>query len=178
MAAGAAALLLAIALISDVKTMKIPNWLTLGGAVGGVAWRLLQEGWLGGLAALGAGIGCMAILFVLYAWKGIGAGDVKLFGALGAWLGFVETMRGFVYSVWVAGLFALLFMLFGREKGRQLSGRMLTWLVTLKLSGAGQLLQRMKMHVHDPGTAKTRFPFMLAVVPGMMVELTGGGGWY
>jgi len=82
--AAAAAL---IAAIWDVRTQRIPNILTLPLLVGGLAW----SGWTGGAAGLTdalAGAGLLALpCFVLFVFAGGGAGDVKLLGALGSWLG-------------------------------------------------------------------------------------------
>jgi prepilin peptidase CpaA len=87
-----ATLAAAIAAAWDLKTGRIPNWLTLGGVALGVGGHLAQ-GLLGsdGRAALhGALLSVAGALFcsiaplVLY-WKGgMGGGDLKLFAALGA----------------------------------------------------------------------------------------------
>jgi len=179
---GAAALLLGAALILDVKTMRIPNWLTLGGSLGGVVWRLLQDGWPEGLKALAACAGSMAGLLGRYAWKGIGAGDVKLFGALGAWLGFAEAMRGFVYSVWIAGGIAAALMLARGRRGRP-AGSLRGFLADLRLFGIGAFFRRMIPPAAEREPSRpaqspryTRFPFMLAVFPGMIAEMAWGRG--
>ena len=76
--------------VTDWKTGKIPNWLTLPAMLGGlvfwvVAGRLDGSGAATGLArsalALAVGLVPMAILFAV---GGIGGGDVKLMGAIGA----------------------------------------------------------------------------------------------
>lgn len=76
-----------IAMVSDVRTRRLPNWLTVPAFVGGLVFHLVTGG-LGGLgtAALGFAVGFSALL-VLWLIGGGGGGDVKLMGALGAWLG-------------------------------------------------------------------------------------------
>lgn len=78
---------LAAAVIIDVKSHRIPNVLLfpalafslmLNAAVGGV------DGLLGSLAGLVLGI---AMLLPLYVMGGMGAGDVKLLGVVGSFLG-------------------------------------------------------------------------------------------
>ena len=83
----AASGLAAVACLADLGWRRIPNVVTVGGAAlalvaaaatGGVsAFGLAAAGWLVGL-----------LLFLpLFALGGLGAGDVKLLAALGAWLG-------------------------------------------------------------------------------------------
>ena len=86
-----AAAVTAIAAFTDLRTGRIPNWLTGGAAAGGVALQtfpLLLAGDFRrvplalGIALLGV-IVCSVIPLLLF-WKGgIGGGDVKLFAALG-----------------------------------------------------------------------------------------------
>jgi prepilin peptidase CpaA len=90
-----------IALATDLRTRRIPNWLTAGGALVGLAANiLLQSAWAGPssplsggvFAVLGAVLG-FGLLFPFYLIRvkglghAIGAGDVKLIGALGAIVG-------------------------------------------------------------------------------------------
>lgn len=82
----------AIAAISDVKSGRIPNWLTLGAIVLGVVghficgWSTdgLRTGLYQAAFSLGGLAFCALAPFVMY-WKGaMGGGDLKLFAAIGA----------------------------------------------------------------------------------------------
>lgn len=76
-----------IASFTDLRTMRIPNWLTLPLLAAGMAYGGTKAGWSGlGNAALGCAI-AGAIFVAAYAIAGGGAGDAKLMMALGAWLG-------------------------------------------------------------------------------------------
>ena len=82
-----------ICLILDVRTGKIPNWLTVpalavGLLVHPIIGATVGDGWLAGLkfSALGFATG-FALLLVLWFVGGSGGGDVKMMSALGAWLG-------------------------------------------------------------------------------------------
>ena len=87
-----------VAALWDLKTRKLPNWLTVSGFVGALAYHLLTSGWNGLLFSLGGFATGFSILLVLWLIGGGGAGDVKLMGALGAWLGAMVTLYVFILS--------------------------------------------------------------------------------
>src|SRR5262245_40960203 len=76
-----------IACTFDLRTRRIPRVLTIGGAIAGVAFHVMTGGWMAGAASLAGWTVGIAILLVPFALGGLGGGDVKLLGALGAWLG-------------------------------------------------------------------------------------------
>src|SRR6187402_2302320 len=75
------------ACMTDLRTRRVPNALTLGAALAAVAFHAATSAGSGLLfAVLGWGVGLLMFL-PLFALRGIGGGDVKLLAALGAWLG-------------------------------------------------------------------------------------------
>ena len=103
----------------DLKTRRIPNYLTLGGAVGGLVFQLGYHGLPGlldGLAGLGLGL---ILLLGPYLLGGMGAGDVKASAALGAWLGLRRAFCLFVYMGLCGGVIILVMLLW---QGRLLAG--------------------------------------------------------
>lgn len=82
-----------VAAVSDIRTRKIPNKITvpmcLAGLVYQVAWFQLDGLWTA-LGGFGTGFG---ILFVLWMIGTAGGGDVKLMGALGPWMGAMLTLK-------------------------------------------------------------------------------------
>jgi prepilin peptidase CpaA len=79
--------LLLLAAVIDARTRRLPNWLTLGTILCGVARAACVGGAVGfghALAGLFAGACPSLILFIMGA---LGGGDVKLFAGIGAWLG-------------------------------------------------------------------------------------------
>jgi prepilin peptidase CpaA len=84
-----------VAVVFDVRTRRIPNWLTFGASAAALAYAMFDAGLPGvGIAAAGWIAGA-ALFFPFFALGGMGAGDVKLLAALAAWLGPSE-------SVWLA----------------------------------------------------------------------------
>jgi prepilin peptidase CpaA len=82
----------ALACAIDIRERRIPNWLTFGAAIAGLAYQGLQGGPSGLLTAGGGWMLGAAMFFLPFALGGLGAGDVKLVAALGAWLGPYETV--------------------------------------------------------------------------------------
>lgn len=94
------------AAISDWKTRKLPNWLTVSALAIALLYHTLVGG-LGGLSdsLLGFTVG-FGILLLLWLIGGGGGGDVKLMGALGAWLGVSLILRVFFLSAALIATFA------------------------------------------------------------------------
>ena len=95
----------------DLKTRRIPNYLTLGGALAGLVFQFGYYGFPGlldGLAGLGLGF---ILLLGPYLLGGMGAGDVKASAALGAWLGLERAFFLFVYTGIGGGLLILAILL-------------------------------------------------------------------
>ena len=78
---------LGVATFTDLRSRRIPNWLVLPFLVAG----FVVSGWLHGWHGLGQSLGGAALGLVIYGflfWMGgMGAGDVKLCTAIGAWIG-------------------------------------------------------------------------------------------
>lgn len=76
-----------IALVEDLRRMKIPNWVTFPTMTLALTYHTLTSG-LNGLLFSAGGLALGLGLFILpYALGGMGAGDVKLMAALGAIVG-------------------------------------------------------------------------------------------
>jgi prepilin peptidase CpaA len=98
----AVACIAAVACAIDLRSRRIPNWLTFSAALVGLGYQLAVHG-PGGALSGGAGLLVgIAIFFVPFALGGLGAGDVKLVAALGAWLGPYEIVWLALYTV-IAG---------------------------------------------------------------------------
>jgi prepilin peptidase CpaA len=96
-----------IAAVTDLWKFKVYNALTLPMLASG----LIYHGLSGGSDALGSSLLGMlfgfASLVVVYAQGGMGAGDVKLMAAVGAWLGMPLTFYVFIASALAGGVYVL-----------------------------------------------------------------------
>lgn len=92
---------------SDLRTRRIPNWITVPGAALGFILQACYGGLHGALASLaGAALG-LGIFLVFYMAGGMGAGDVKLFGAVGALTGPQVLILVFVFTGLLGGIAAV-----------------------------------------------------------------------
>ncbi|MCC2684927.1 MAG: prepilin peptidase [Paenibacillaceae bacterium] len=159
-------LLLIAAFVTDVGSMRIPNRLTVCFSLAGILSHVLFEGWQGmrfSMSGLATGFG---LLMLLHIFGATGAGDVKLFAAIGTLAGPVFTLHCLLYSVVYAGAIGLAMALFRREWMRQVA-QFFCRVATIRcLNQNGQLL-RLKNY------AVLRFPFMYAVLPGAISAWAG-----
>jgi len=99
--------LLLLAVIYDVRWRRLPNWLTFGLILSGLARSIILTGAIGAGHALAGMLAGVAIPLLLYAMGALGGGDVKLFAGVGAWLGAGPVLGVFVVQC-VIGLFLVL----------------------------------------------------------------------
>jgi prepilin peptidase CpaA len=95
---------LVVATITDLRSRRIPNWLVLPFLAVGFAASSWTHGWHGLVQSLyGAGLG-LAIYGVLFFMGGMGAGDVKLAAAIGAWIGPNQLFLALVITAMAGGV--------------------------------------------------------------------------
>lgn len=95
-----------VAATTDLWKFKVYNALTFPLLVSGLAYHAYTAGWEGiSDSAFGVLFG-FASLILFYILGGMGAGDVKLLAAIGAWLGMPMTLWVFVVSSILGGLYA------------------------------------------------------------------------
>jgi prepilin peptidase CpaA len=99
--------LVLVAAVYDVRYRRIPNWLTAGGVLAGLAMNTFW-GWPGMRHSLTGFAVAFGIYVVLYALRAMGAGDVKLMAAIGAMVGWQNWFGIFVLSALVGGVMALI----------------------------------------------------------------------
>lgn len=153
--------LLATAVYFDVRYHRIPNALTLGGALAGLVlvvqaeptWRTFA------LSTGGAALGLLLFL-PAYAIGKVGAGDVKLLAMVGVFVGPAGVLWAAVWSVITGGVLAL-FWLLGVWGVRELALRTIGALTLARLPGATP------SSVEESGSPmKSKMPYAAAIAVG------------
>jgi prepilin peptidase CpaA len=102
---------LLVAGVTDLRSSKIPNWLTMSAMAGGLLGHSLINGLSGLLFSVkGLGLG-LAIFLVLYIIGGMGAGDVKLLAAVGSFVGAEGVFSAGMMAMVLGGLYAIVMMM-------------------------------------------------------------------
>ena len=130
-------LLLSVLIISaiiDFRSQKIPNLLTYPVMAIALGYHFVMSGPDGLLFSAGGLAVGIAILILPYLMGGMGAGDVKLMGAVGAILGARGVFVAFLFSAIAGGIYALILLLLNRRYFRGFFARQSTTLKTFMLT--------------------------------------------
>jgi len=157
--------LVSVAVVTDLRSHRIPNWLNLAGAA---AALLLQTALLGASAGawhwftgLAAGLVPFLLLYLLGA---VGAGDAKLMAAIGACVGPAAMPMILLGTLLAGGVLAITVMIARRHARRTLQAMFST-------------LLWMPYTVAPAATARTqttaRLPYAVAIAAGVLLVMTG-----
>ena len=173
-----ACLVTTIAVWFDYRERRIPNKLVFTGMIVGLVIGMVSGG-IKGLAwsALGILAG-IAILFVPFAMGGIGAGDVKLLGAIGAILGARGALFSMLYGAVAGGLISIIILArHGRLKFFMIS--ILAWIAGFMgyvIPGSiGRNLRtfqhtKLLTHTHIPKSGLS-IPYSVAIAIGLVIAV-------
>ncbi|MBA3037342.1 MAG: prepilin peptidase [Desulfobacterium sp.] len=101
-------IVLIIAAVWDLFFHKIPNWLTFPAAAVSVIYHTGLNGWSAFFFSLeGICLG-VAILLPFYLLGGMGAGDVKLLGTVGGFVGPLGVLFAFLFTALAGGIYAII----------------------------------------------------------------------
>jgi prepilin peptidase CpaA len=146
----------------DLKTRRVPNPLTLGIAAAGLVLAATR---LSGLsvaaAALGFSVG-VGLMLLPYIFGAMGGGDVKLFAALGTFLGPWPTVQAFLYTLLAGGVLAVVVAL----QRRRLQETMRNAAVLVQTGGENVAA------IEHP-TSNNRFAYAPAIAIGTLVAALG-----
>jgi len=95
------------AALLDWRSRRIPNWLTVPGFLSGIALHTVLNGWHGAQFALEGATLALVLLLPLVSLRALGAGDWKLMGAVGAFLGWRLFLFVLVGSIFASGIMAI-----------------------------------------------------------------------
>ena len=161
------ALLLPLAVIIsyyDVRYRRIPNAFVLAALVSGLMTHAIFGGFSALLlTSLGGCALAFAIMFMLHIFGAMGAGDVKLFAAIGSMIGAGLVLQTFVVVACVGGVLAIYTML------RNGSVTSTLWRVTQIFVGLlpGWELPRFGV----PADRRHTIPYGVAITTGSLISL-------
>jgi prepilin peptidase CpaA len=163
-ASAAAVALASAACWTDLRTRRIPNLLTFSAAALGLVFHAFFSGH-GPLTALAGWLTGVLLFSPLFLLRGMGAGDLKLLGAFGAWLGPLMAVRIGLWSALAGGVLAILVALLHGYAGQAI--RNLRLLLThWRIAGITPL----DSLTLDKGTGP-RLAYAVPLMVGLMVAL-------
>src|SRR5579863_9799388 len=152
----------------DWRTRRIPNWLTVSGAVIGLAANAILRGWHGALTSLeGMGL-ALGLLLPLVLLRGFGAGDWKLMGAMGAMMGWRGMLSVLFVSAVISGIMAVIQLVAARRMKETL-WNMLTLVMGFATLG---LRANPKISLDNPKLMKQPFGAAVAAATVLSFALT------
>lgn len=146
-------LIAAIGAIYDWRTRRIPNWLTVYSLPVIFLLNIFHAGHWGFVNSLLGLLAGLALLLVPYIIGGMGAGDVKLLGSLGAIVGYKGAILIFFYTALCGLVFGIIWLIF--NPGR------LKFLIT-----TGQILPTIDRN--------QKIPYGIAILMGTILYITFG----
>ncbi len=155
--------------IIDYRERRVPNW--LNALLGGLG--LLAQLSYFGLAGLGNGVlGLLVgfgVLIVPWIMHAMGAGDVKLMAAIGAWLGPYLTVLGFGLGVLIGGAMGVVLILTSGKMAHAYSNfgiilhKCSSWKTAFSDYGS----------VKSFGATTTKLPYGIPLTIGSLIVLAG-----
>jgi len=92
----------------DVRYRRIPNAFVLATLISGLTLNFIMGGLQGALNSAGGCVLAFILMFMLHVFGAMGAGDVKLFAAIGSVIGAHLVLPTFVVVVLIGGVLALI----------------------------------------------------------------------
>lgn len=165
MAETAALFVAGFACLTDLRSARIPNVLTISAIAAALAFHSAVPGGLGlQTAGLGLLVGLL-VFFPFFALGAMGGGDVKLMAALGAWLGWNAAINVALFGALAGGVLAVVVSLWHGYLGtalRNLKALFFHWWLT-----GVQPLPELTL---DEGRG-LRLPYALPILAGLVATL-------
>lgn len=152
---------MAASMFHDIRGKRIPNRVIIFGALAGLASSVLP-GSIGLAHSLG-GVGMgLAMLMPLYALRAMGAGDVKLMGVAGAFVGIEATFFSALFGFAAGGLLALVYSVYAGTLGQTMRNlKMFIFHSAVRVAGG------CFPHAGDMAVSGERMPYSLAIAGGV-----------
>lgn len=155
--------MLCLAVWRDVQRNRIDNWITFPAVLIAACAHLYINGASGFLYALGGLAVGLALLMPFHVAGGMAAGDVKLMGAVGAFLGPMDSLVAAGASLVAGSLFGVITLATrgGLRTGLDHIGRQLV----------SASMTRIWVNAAPGSAAAHRFPYAIAIATGCLATL-------
>src|SRR5262245_15784803 len=154
-----------VACAYDLRTRRIPNFLTFGGAALALAYSTWLAGVYGGMTSIAGWLVGAGLFLPMFVLGGMGAGDVKLAACVGAWLGPKTALWVALYSAIAGGIMAVAVALATGYFRQALSN---IWLLLAHWRVVGV---RPLPELTLEGSRGPRLPFALPIAAGTMAAM-------
>ncbi len=157
--------ILIAAAANDLRCQKIPNLLIYPAMGIALGYHFMMNG-LDGLIFSAAGLALgIAVLILPYLMGGMGAGDAKLMGAVGAILGAKGVFVAFLFTAIAGGIYAFILLVFNRRYFKGFFARQATTLKTFMLTR-----QFIPIPTHE-NKKKPKLCYGIAIAVGTLVSV-------
>lgn len=160
-----------LCIASDVRTRRIPNLLSGLGVVAGIVLNAAYFGSDGLLASLGGMLLSMGLLLAPFATGGLGGGDVKMMGAVGALLGPHTALAALLVGLALGGVIMAVHL---ARLGR-LRETLRTVGSMVSASVIGRSAEPLRVSAAQPGAIT--LPYSVPLCLGTLAVLTLGSPW-
>ncbi|NOT02395.1 MAG: prepilin peptidase [Phycisphaerales bacterium] len=153
--------------IIDYRERRVPNWLNAALAALGLAAQFGYGGAEGLWRSLGGLLIGFGVLIVPWLMHAMGAGDVKLMAAIGAWFGPQLTLMSFVLGALIGGVIGVIIILVGGKRQQALAN---FGTILHKCFGRGTAFSEFGS-VRSFGTTTTLLPYGIPLTIGSLMVL-------
>ena len=154
-----------VATVTDLRSRRIPNWLTGPTMLLGLLLHLVAGGWKEGVSSLLGLLLCGVVFLVFYLAGGMGAGDVKLIAAEASLLGLSCSEPLLLYTVLCGGVMGLVLAI-QRGKLRRTAANVLHLIMHHQSHG---LQPHPELNVLNQSTL--RLPYAVAIACGCVLTV-------
>lgn len=157
---------LAVSLYFDIKENKIKNFITIPAALSGLSLNFYEHG-INGLVLSSKGLLLpLAVLLVFYIINVMGAGDIKLFAAIGAIMGLPFVAHSMLLSLCIGAIISVWLLIWRRQFTRKIKKVYYYFLLCF-------LSRRLALYT-ERGNKDSKFPFSIAIVPAVLITFFYG----
>jgi prepilin peptidase CpaA len=157
-------LVLATAVAYDLRERRIPNYLILAGLAAALAFSI-PGGIVDGIGRFLAGVLLgMALFLPFFAARLLGAGDVKLLGVVGGFIGWEAVLMVWFYTLMAGGVLGLASLLVQRTAPQFFRNLKLVLIsMTCRVEGVGLSLKEMASQT------SASVPYAVAIAAGALI---------